>query len=100
MEGIAMEIASEEILAVPRASIGTRGRWTQTVPYYDANFHSEEHEFRLPKMLLTGQEDLSARLLREGLDAGFDLALSNESRIDYSITCPDKRPYGGPGGVL
>jgi protocatechuate 4,5-dioxygenase beta chain len=39
-------------------------------------------------MLLKGHEDLSAYLLREGLDAGFDLAFSNELRIDHSITCP------------
>jgi protocatechuate 4,5-dioxygenase beta chain len=57
-------------------------------PFYDANFYNEEREFGLPKMLLTGQEDLSAHLLREGLDAGFDLAFSNELRIDHSITCP------------
>ena len=36
----------------------------------------------------TGQEDLSAHILREGLDAGFDLAFSNELRIDHSVTCP------------
>src|SRR5579884_2345088 len=47
-------------------------------PFYDANFYNEEREFGLPRMLLTGQEDLSAHLLREGLDAGFDLAFSNE----------------------
>ena len=42
-------------------------------PFYDGNFYNEEREFGLPKMLLTGQEDLSAHVLREGLDAGFDL---------------------------
>ena len=26
--------------------------------------------------------------LRSGIDAGFDLAFSNELRIDHSITCP------------
>ncbi|NKQ51433.1 extradiol ring-cleavage dioxygenase [Amycolatopsis sp. K13G38] len=57
-------------------------------PFYDANFYNEEREFGLPRMLLKGQEDLSAHLLREGLDAGFDLAFSNELRIDHSITCP------------
>jgi protocatechuate 4,5-dioxygenase, beta chain len=56
-------------------------------PFYDANFYNEEREFGLPKMLLTGQEDLSAHILRGGLDAGFDLAFSNELRIDHSITC-------------
>lgn len=57
-------------------------------PFYDANWYNEEREFGLPRMLFTGQEDLSAYLLREGLDAGFDLAFSNELRIDHSITCP------------
>src|SRR5579875_1473284 len=57
-------------------------------PFYDANFYNEEREFGLPRMLLRGHEELSAHLLREGLDAGFDLAFSNELRIDHSITCP------------
>jgi protocatechuate 4,5-dioxygenase, beta chain len=57
-------------------------------PYYDANFYNEEREFGLPRMLLRGDEDLSLHLLRNGLDAGFDLAFSNELRIDHSITCP------------
>ncbi len=37
---------------------------------------------------MPGQEDLAAHILRDGLDAGFDLAFSNELRIDHSITCP------------
>jgi protocatechuate 4,5-dioxygenase, beta chain len=57
-------------------------------PFYDANWYNEEREFGLPRMLLRGNEELSAHLLREGLDAGFDLAFSNELRIDHSITCP------------
>ncbi|HEY7430361.1 MAG TPA: extradiol ring-cleavage dioxygenase [Streptosporangiaceae bacterium] len=57
-------------------------------PFYDANFYNEEREFGLPRMFLQGHEELSAYLLREGLDAGFDLAFSNELRIDHSITCP------------
>lgn len=57
-------------------------------PFYDANFYNEEREFGLPRMTLRGQEDLSAHVLRHGLDAGFDLAFSNELRIDHSITCP------------
>ena len=67
-------------------------------PFYDANFYNEEREFGLPRMLLTGHEDLSAYVLREGLDAGFDLAFSNELRIDHSITCPiiTLRPAGRP----
>jgi len=57
-------------------------------PVYDANFYNEEREFGLPRMCLRGDEELSAYLLRAGLDAGFDLAFSNELRIDHSITCP------------
>ncbi|GIF00203.1 extradiol ring-cleavage dioxygenase [Paractinoplanes rishiriensis] len=57
-------------------------------PFYDANWYNEEREFGLPRMLLKGQEDLSAHILRAGLDSGFDLAFSNELRIDHSVTCP------------
>jgi protocatechuate 4,5-dioxygenase beta chain len=57
-------------------------------PQYDANWYNEEREFGLPRMVLRGQEDLSDHLLRQGLDVGFDLAFSNELRIDHSITCP------------
>jgi protocatechuate 4,5-dioxygenase, beta chain len=57
-------------------------------PFYDANFYNEEREFGLPRMTLTGHEELSAYVLREGLDRGFDLAFSNELRVDHSITCP------------
>ena len=57
-------------------------------PFYDANYYNEEREFGLPRMLLKGHEELSAYLLRRGLDAGFDLAFSNELRVDHSITCP------------
>jgi protocatechuate 4,5-dioxygenase, beta chain len=57
-------------------------------PFYDANYYNEEREFGLPRFLLKGDEDFSAHILRGGLDAGFDLAFSNELRIDHSITCP------------
>jgi len=57
-------------------------------PFYNANFYNEEREFGLPRMLLRGDEELSAYLLRQGIDAGFDLAFSNELRVDHSITCP------------
>src|SRR6202522_3818429 len=57
-------------------------------PFFDANWYNEEREFGLPRMLLAGQEDLAAHVLRDGLDAGFDLAFSNELRIDHSVTCP------------
>ena len=57
-------------------------------PFFDANWYNEEREFGLPRMTLRGQEDLAAHLLRDGLDRDFDLAFSNELRIDHSITCP------------
>ena len=57
-------------------------------PFYDANYYNEEREFGLPRMRLQGNEELSAYLLREGIDRGFDLAFSNELRVDHSITCP------------
>jgi protocatechuate 4,5-dioxygenase beta chain len=57
-------------------------------PFFDANWYNEEREFGLPKMTLRGEEDLAAHLLRDGLDRDFDLAFSNELRIDHSITCP------------
>ena len=57
-------------------------------PVYDANFYNEEREFGLPRMVLRGNEELSGYLLREGIDQGFDLAFSNELRVDHSITCP------------
>jgi len=43
-------------------------------PFYDANYYNEEREFGLPRLLLKGHEELSAHILREGIDAGFDLA--------------------------
>src|ERR1700761_1355538 len=57
-------------------------------PFFDANWYNEEREFGLPRMQLAGQEELAAHILRDGLDAGFDLAFSNELRIDHSVTCP------------
>jgi protocatechuate 4,5-dioxygenase beta chain len=57
-------------------------------PFYNANWYNEEREFGLPRMFFTGSEDLSTHILRNGLDAGFDLAFSNELRIDHSVTCP------------
>jgi len=57
-------------------------------PYYDANYYNEERAFGLPRMRLKGHKELSAYLLRAGLDADFDFAFSNELRVDHSITCP------------
>src|SRR5437763_10665060 len=65
-------------------------------PAYDANWYNEEREFGLPRMTLPGDVAFSSHILREGLDAGFDLAFSNELRIDHSTTCPiiTLRPQG------
>jgi protocatechuate 4,5-dioxygenase, beta chain len=57
-------------------------------PWFDANWCNEEREFGLPRLTLRGEEDLAAHILRNGLDADFDLAFSNELRVDHSITCP------------
>ncbi len=57
-------------------------------PFYDANHLNEERGFGMPRMLLKGHEELSMYLLRGALDADFDLASSNELRVDHSITCP------------
>ncbi|MFC0080625.1 extradiol ring-cleavage dioxygenase [Aciditerrimonas ferrireducens] len=57
-------------------------------PVYDANWYNEEREFGLPRMRLQGHPALSRHLLRRGLDLGFDLAFSNELRLDHSVTCP------------
>jgi protocatechuate 4,5-dioxygenase beta chain len=57
-------------------------------PFFDANFYNEEREFGLPRLTLRGQEDLASHILRHGLDLNFDLAFSNELRVDHSITCP------------
>ena len=43
-------------------------------PFYDANFYNEEREFGLPRMFVRGDEELSGYVLRQGMDAGFDLA--------------------------
>lgn len=76
-----------------RTSLGASDATSITLlgkaPFYDANFSNEERgEFGLPRMLLKGQEELSTHILCNGLDADFDLAFSNELRIDHSITCP------------
>jgi protocatechuate 4,5-dioxygenase, beta chain len=57
-------------------------------PFYDGNYYNEEREFGLPRLTMRGHEELSAHILRGGLDAGFDLGFSNELRVDHSITCP------------
>src|SRR5579875_3913550 len=96
MATIAAVIASTHHPFYYRASTSTGAdrppfadEWVAKItPFCDANYYNEEREFGLPRMLVRGEEDLSAYLLRQGLDAGFDLAFSNELRIDHSVTCP------------
>ena len=57
-------------------------------PFFDANCYNEEREFGLPKMRLAGQEELAGLFAAGRPGFGFDLAFSNELRIDHSITCP------------
>jgi protocatechuate 4,5-dioxygenase beta chain len=57
-------------------------------PHYDANWYNEQREFGLPQFFMNGQQDLSWHILRGGIDLGFDLAFSNELRLDHSVTCP------------
>src|SRR5213076_3019577 len=51
-------------------------------PFFDANWYNEEREFGLPRMRLAGVQALPQEV------GGFDLAFSNELRIDHSVTCP------------
>lgn len=55
---------------------------------YDATFYNEEREFGLPTYTLTGDEDMSHFLHQSLLAQDFDLAFSNELKIDHSIVCP------------
>ena len=55
-------------------------------PFYDANWYNESASSVCPNEI-DGERGLSSHLLRQGLDAGL-ISLSNELRIDHSITCP------------
>ncbi|HWM84032.1 MAG TPA: extradiol ring-cleavage dioxygenase [Pseudolabrys sp.] len=57
-------------------------------PRYDATFYNEEREFSIPKYVLEGHEDLSGFMLQGLMDRGFDMAFSNELKLDHSIICP------------
>ena len=57
-------------------------------PFYDANYYNEEREFGLPRMLLTRPRGAVRVPAARGHRRGFDLAFSNELRVDHSITCP------------
>ncbi len=55
---------------------------------YDATFYNEEREFGIPKYLLEGDENMSRFMHQNLMDQDFDLAFSNELKIDHSIICP------------
>lgn len=55
---------------------------------YDATFWNEEREFGIPKYVLEGDLEMSRFMHRDLMDQGFDLAFSNELKIDHSIICP------------
>ncbi len=57
-------------------------------PQYDATFYNEEREFGLPRYLLQGDEDMSRFMHQSLMDQDFDLAFSNELKVDHSIVCP------------
>ncbi|WP_416067369.1 extradiol ring-cleavage dioxygenase [Rhizobium sp. ZK1] len=57
-------------------------------PAYDATFYNEEREFGLPKYQLQGDEAMSRFMHQSFLDQDFDVAFSNELKIDHSIICP------------
>lgn len=57
-------------------------------PAYDATFYNEEREFGLPKYQLQGDEAMSRFMHQSFLDMDFDVAFSNELKIDHSIVCP------------
>jgi protocatechuate 4,5-dioxygenase beta chain len=55
---------------------------------YDATFYNEEREFGIPKYVLEGDMAMSRFMHQSLMDQGFDLAFSNELKIDHSIICP------------
>lgn len=55
---------------------------------YDATFYNEEREFGIPKYILEGDEAMSGFVHQSLMDQNFDLAFSNELKIDHSIICP------------
>jgi protocatechuate 4,5-dioxygenase beta chain len=57
-------------------------------PRYDATFYNEQREFGLPKFALTGDEDMSRFMHQSLMDQDFDVAFSNELKLDHSIICP------------
>ena len=70
-------------------------------PFYDANYYNEEREFGLPRLLLKGHEELSAHLLREGIDRGLRPGVLQRTAggpLDHVPDlhgAPAERPAGG-----
>ena len=57
-------------------------------PFFDANWYNEEREFGLPRMRCAARRTSPRTSCATAWTADFDLAFSNELRIDHSITCP------------
>jgi protocatechuate 4,5-dioxygenase beta chain len=57
-------------------------------PVYDATYYNEQRGFSLPTFRLQGHEELSQYMLEGLIDRGFDMAVSNELKLDHSIICP------------
>jgi protocatechuate 4,5-dioxygenase beta chain len=57
-------------------------------PVLPATFWNETREFGIPKARFDGDVDLAGGILRGGLERHFDLAFSNEVRIDHSFNIP------------
>lgn len=55
---------------------------------HPAIFWNETREFGIPQMELAGDREVGAHLLRDGLSRGFDLAFSDEIRLDHAFVIP------------
>lgn len=57
-------------------------------PIIPATFHNEQREFGIEERTLTGDVDVAAWLLEDGLRRGVDFASSDEFRADHSVLVP------------
>lgn len=57
-------------------------------PRHSAIFWNETREFGIPQMELDGDREVGSHLLRSGLDQGFDLAYSDDIRLDHAFVVP------------
>lgn len=55
---------------------------------HPAIFWNETREFGIPQMELPGDRHVGGHLLRSGLQNGFDLAFSDEIRLDHAFVVP------------